>query len=153
MNAPTTDLPEILALAGARAQAKRLPYAGEVTPAEAHRLFVAHGAKLVDVRSAFEHEYIGRVPGSSLVVWKQWPGGEPNPRFLAELHRHCSADDIVLFLCRSGVRSHATAAIAAEAGYSQTFNILEGFEGDLDDHGQRGRLGGWRNAGLPWVQS
>lgn len=153
MNAPLTDLEEILALAGARGQSKRLPYAGEVTPAEAYRLFVAHGAKIVDVRSAFEHEYIGRVPGSSLVVWKHWPGGEANPHFLAELRARCSPEDIVLFLCRSGVRSHATAIAAAEAGYAQAFNVLEGFEGDLNDRGQRGHLGGWRKTGLPWIQS
>ena len=153
MNAPITVLEEILALAGARGQAKGLPYAGEVTPTEAHRLFVAHGANIIDVRSTFEHEYIGRVPGSSLIVWKHWPGGETNPHFMTELREQCSADDIVLFLCRSGVRSHSTATVAAAGGYSQAFNILEGFEGDLNEQGQRGHVGGWRKAGLPWVQS
>ena len=119
-----------------------------------HALALARaGAKIVDVRSQFEHELIGRVPGSSLVVWKHWPTGEFNPRFLPELRQQCSSDDIVLFLCRSGVRSHSAAAVAAEAGYSQSFNILEGFEGDLNEEGQRGHLGGWRKSGLPWLQN
>ncbi len=153
MNAPITEAEEILAAASERGLAKNLPYAGEVTPVEAHHLFTSAGAKIIDVRSGFEHEYIGRVPGSSLVVWKQWPSGEFNPRFLPELRQECSSDDIVLFLCRSGVRSHSAAAVAAEAGYRQAFNILEGFEGDLNEQSQRGHLGGWRKAGLPWIQS
>ncbi|MDA0191310.1 MAG: rhodanese-like domain-containing protein, partial [Proteobacteria bacterium] len=53
-------------------------------------------------------------------------------------------------LCRSGVRSHRAAALAMEAGYTECYNVLEGFEGDKDAHGQRGKVGGWRLAGLPW---
>lgn len=153
MNAPITAPGEILTVAAERGQSRSLPYAGAVTPREAHRLFAAHGAKIVDVRSKFEYEHIGRVPGSMLIIWKHWPGGEFNPRFLAELQRHCAPQDVVLFLCRSGVRSHSAAAVAAQAGYVQAFNILEGFEGDLDAQQQRGREGGWRLADLPWIQS
>jgi len=58
-----------------------------------------------------------------------------------------------MFLCRSGARSHAAAAAAAQAGYSQSYNVLQGFEGDKDTSGHRNSLGGWRVAGLPWVQS
>lgn len=153
MNATFTEAEEILAAASERGLQKNLPYAGEVTPAEAHRLFTAAQAKIVDVRSRFEYDYIGRVPGSALIPWKHWPGGEFNPQFLPELRRQCAADNIVLFLCRSGVRSHSAAEVAAEAGYLQAFNILEGFEGDLNEQAQRGHLGGWRRAGLPWKQS
>jgi hypothetical protein len=49
-------------------------------------------------------------------------------------------------------RSDGAARVAAAAGYSKAFNVLEGFEGDKDARGQRGELGGWRKAGLPWVQ-
>lgn len=153
MNAPITETEGILLRAAERGRARKLPYAGEVTPAEAHRLAIAPGAHVIDVRSRFEHEYIGRVPASTLIEWKSWPDGEFNPHFLADLRRQYGADDIILFLCRSGIRSHAAAITAAEAGFSRAFNIVEGFEGDLDENGQRGRLGGWRKAGLPWVQS
>ena len=33
------------------------------------------------------------------------------------------------------------------------YNILEGFEGDLNSQAQRGQRGGWRYRGLPWRQS
>ena len=153
MKAPVTDAGKILATAAARGLQKALPYAGEVTPQEAYSLYSTVGARIVDVRSRFECEYIGRVPGSSLIEWKHWPSGVLNANFLPELRRQCRSDEVVLFLCRSGVRSHATAAVAAEAGYLQAYNILEGFEGDLDRQQQRGRIGGWRLAGLPWCQS
>jgi rhodanese-related sulfurtransferase len=58
-----------------------------------------------------------------------------------------------MFICRSGARSHGAAAAAAAAGYSQAFNVLEGFEGDKDAYGHRNTVGGWRVAGLPWIQS
>ncbi len=153
MNAPITEAEQILLRAAERGRARNLPYAGEVTPIEAHRLENAIGARLIDVRSRFEYEYIGRVPGSALIEWKSWPDGEFNPHFLADLRRQYGPDDIVLFLCRSGIRSHSAAVTAAEAGFGRAINIVEGFEGDLDANGQRGHLGGWRKAGLPWVQS
>jgi len=62
-------------------------------------------------------------------------------------------DETVLFLCRSGVRSHHAAEAAARAGFKRAYNVLEGFEGDLDCTRRRGTLGGWRAAGLPWEQS
>ena len=153
MNAPLNEIGKILATAALRASTASLPYAGEVTPHEASRLFSTHGAKIIDVRSRFEHEYIGHIPGTSLVSWKHWPSGETNPDFLTELGAVCATNDIVLFLCRSGVRSHSTAKVAAAAGYTKALNILEGFEGDLDQRGQRGNIGGWRKAGLLWIQS
>jgi len=50
------------------------------------------------------------------------------------------------------VRSDAAAKALTAAGFRNAFNILEGFEGDLDADGQRGHLGGWRKHGLPWTQ-
>jgi rhodanese-related sulfurtransferase len=62
-------------------------------------------------------------------------------------------DRQVLFLCRSGARSVSAAKAATQAGYRSAWNILQGFEGPLDTQKQRGRIGGWRAAGLPWQQS
>lgn len=152
MTAPLNEAEEIFARAAQRAVAASLPYAGEVTPQEAYRLFSDYGAKIIDVRSHFENKFIGRIPGAPLVSWKHWPGGDPNLNFLIEFKAQCSPGDVVLFLCRSGIRSHATAKVAAAAGYKHAFNILEGFEGDLDNGSQRGNVGGWRKAGLPWEQ-
>jgi rhodanese-related sulfurtransferase len=146
------ELQSTLAQASRRGAAKSLPYAGEVTPPEAHQLQQA-GAKVIDVRHAFEHEYVGRVHGSSLVPWKIYPEGITNPKFIEQLSSVAKPDDIVLLLCRSGVRSHAAGVAAAAAGYSKAYNIIGGFEGDLDERGHRGNRSGWRHAGLPWVQS
>ena len=41
----------------------------------------------------------------------------------------------------------------AQAGFSQAYNIMGGFEGDLDAERHRGKATGWKAAGLPWKQS
>ena len=146
----------ILQRAEARAKQSGLPYRGAVTPSEAHALIEAGAARLIDVRTRFESEYVGRVPNSPLIEWKALGSPGPNPQFLQQLDAVAGADgkdDNYLFLCRSGVRSHHAAAAAAQVGYLGAFNVLEGFEGDLDAQGHRGTVGGWRKAGLPWVQS
>jgi rhodanese-related sulfurtransferase len=58
-----------------------------------------------------------------------------------------------MFICRSGGRSSHAAATAAQLGYTQAFNVLEGFEGDKDQQGHRSTTGGWKHARLPWMQS
>ena len=144
-------LTELLNLADARARELKLPYAGALTPQEAHEVLqLAPGAKLVDVRTRAEWDWVGRVPGAVEIEWMGYPGNKPNPDFLAQLKQQVDREALVMFLCRSGVRSHNGAALATEAGYSACYNILEGFEGDKDASGQRGKAGGWRKAGLPW---
>lgn len=146
-------LTDLLNLAQQRAAALGLPYAGALTPAEAHDLLrLAPGARLVDVRTRAEWDWVGRVPGAVEIEWNRYPGGARNENFLAELKRQVEPGVPVLFLCRSGGRSDGAARLAAEAGYSSAYNILEGFEGDRDANGQRGKIGGWRHAGLPWQQ-
>lgn len=146
-------LSELLSLAQQRAQAAGLPYEGALLPAEAHELLtLAPGAKLVDVRTRAEWDWVGRVPGAVEIEWNQYPGGVRNPYFLDELKRQVSTESLVLFLCRSGVRSDGAARAATEAGYPDCYNILEGFEGDKDANGHRNSVGGWRHAGLPWIQ-
>jgi rhodanese-related sulfurtransferase len=146
-------LTEILSLARQRGEALGLPYAGALTPLEASQLLqLAPGAKLVDVRTRAEWDWVGRVPDSVEIEWNQYPGGGRNPNFLAELKRQVDPEALVMFLCRSGVRSDGAARLATEAGYSACFNILEGFEGDKDANGHRNAIGGWRKTGLPWIQ-
>jgi rhodanese-related sulfurtransferase len=85
------------------------------------------------------------------VQWSLYPGGAPNPEFLAQLEQHADRDQVLLFLCRSGVRSRYAAKLATENGYKQCFDVLEGFEGDKDSNGHRKSVGGWCKAGLPWL--
>ena len=129
-----------------------LNYTGALLPAEAHKLMQA-GAKLVDVRTKPELLYVGKVPGSVAVEWQTYPGNRENPEFIAELAAAVPKDQPVMFLCRSGARSHAAAEAATLAGWREAYNILEGFEGDKDANQRRSTVGGWRKAGLPWVQS
>ena len=150
MNAPL-DVAAIKQAAAERAQQLKLPYAGALTPAEAYTLMQA-GAKLVDVRTKPELIYVGRVPGSLLVEWQTYPGNQLNADFLDQLAQVAEPQDTLMFICRSGARSHSTAAAATQAGWSECYNVLEGFEGDRDPAQHRGTLGGWRKAGLPWVQ-
>lgn len=131
-----------------------MSYAGDLTPQQAWDLLQKNpGATLVDVRTEGEWRTIG-VPDTSavghqprFVEWNTAHG--PNPDFLPELRAaDPDTDAPVLFLCRSGVRSVAAAQAATAAGYSQAFNILEGFEGAQDASGAR-TVDGWRNDGLP----
>ncbi|MBS1229001.1 MAG: Rhodanese domain protein [Proteobacteria bacterium] len=145
-------LADLLNLAQARARELGLPYAGALTPREAFEVWqLAPGAKLVDVRTRAEWDWVGRVPRAEEIEWISYPSNQPNSHFLAQL-KHCvDPQSLVMFLCRSGVRSHHAASLANEAGYSACYNVLEGFEGDKDANGQRGKTGGWRHAGLPWT--
>jgi len=144
----------ILKLARQRASEMGLPYAGALLPDEAHALLQQQpGAKVVDVRSRAELDFVGRIPGSVEIEWKSYPGMAPNPNFVRQLTQKVPQDAVVMFVCRSGARSHDAAIAAMQAGYSTAFNVLEGFEGDRDASGHRNSVGGWRAAGLPWVQS
>jgi rhodanese-related sulfurtransferase len=145
------DIAAIKKAAAERARLSNLPYAGALVPTEAYALLQA-GAKLVDVRTRPELLYVGAVPGSIPVEWQTYPGNARNPDFLAQLAQTVAPGDTLMFLCRSGVRSHFAAAAATEAGWSECYNVLEGFEGNKDAAQHRSTVGGWRKAGLPWVQ-
>ena len=144
----------IMAQAQTRKNENDLPYAGALTPKESAALLAADtNARLVDVRTAPELSYVGRVPGAAAVEWQSWPDMSINANFLEELEKVADKESPVLFLCRSGVRSHHAAAAAAQAGWRAAINVLEGFEGGINEDGKRGFNGGWRFHGLPWRQS
>ncbi|MES2353062.1 MAG: rhodanese-like domain-containing protein [Pseudomonadota bacterium] len=145
---------EILARAQARAREGNFLYEGALTPAEAFAIITSTpGAKLVDVRTRAEWDWIGKIPGSVQIEWNTYPGGQLNPNFVAELKEQVAPESLTIFICRSGGRSHAAAVLATELGYRDSYNVLEGFQGDKDQAGHRDSIGGWRKAGLPWVQS
>lgn len=144
-------LPDVLQQAADAGRAQSLPFAGSVPPATAWTLAQA-GVALVDVRSAEELKFVGRVPGSVHVAWASGTALARNPRFVRELEAKVRKDQPVLLLCRSGHRSAAAAEAATKAGFQAVFNVAEGFEGDLDAAQQRGHTNGWRHHGLPWTQ-
>jgi sulfur dioxygenase len=127
-------------------------YAGDISATQAWEWVQADQAVLVDVRTDAERAWVGSVPGAIAVAWKQWPGMVANPDFDVQLCAAVPGGKKVVLLCRSGVRSVAAATRATQLGLN-AYNILEGFEGDANQHRQRGTLGGWRARGLPWSQT
>jgi rhodanese-related sulfurtransferase len=136
-----------------------MSYAGDVTPEQAWTaLRDEPAAVLVDVRTRAEWSYVGLPDLGAidkevvLVEWQSYPDGRVNARFVDELAAAgVGKDQPVYFLCRSGVRSVSAAEAATAAGWAESRNVLEGFEGPHDEHGHRA-VSGWKNSGLPWRQ-
>ncbi|MBC3881244.1 rhodanese-like domain-containing protein [Undibacterium sp. LX40W] len=147
----------ILEQARSLGQQQGLPYAGAMLPEAAYALLQEDTeAVLVDVRTNAERDWVGRViideSQHRAVQWSLYPGGSPNPDFLVQLQEAVpNKNTVVVFLCRSGVRSRHAAKLATEHGYTSCFDILQGFEGDKDHHAHRKTIGGWCSANLPWV--
>ncbi len=135
---------QILAHAADRAQRMGLRYAGAVTPVEAHRLRESGAAVIVDVRTPMEYAQVGHVPGTPLIEWPRNGSRAEMQAFLGALLAKYDRSEKLLFICRSGVRSHYAAELAAHAGYETACNVLEGFEGEYG-----AGTNGWQAAGLP----
>ena len=143
---------QLLARARERAPTAKPGYSGSVTPQEAWELVAAGAAVLVDVRTQEERQLVGRIPDSIHVPFMTGMALQRNPRFAREVETKVGRDKVVLLICRSGSRSAAAAAALSEARFRNAFNVLEGFEGDLNEQQQRCSRSGWRFHGLPWVQ-
>ncbi len=139
-----------------------MSYAGDITPLEAWKLLSDNPrAVLVDVRTEAEWRFVGVPDLSSLgreVVYLEWNAtdGTRNETFAEELKERvppAAADEErpVVFLCRSGNRSIGASEVATSMGIAPSYNVLDGFEGQLDANGHRGETG-WRAVGLPWKQ-
>mgnify|MGYP001439347702 CR=1 FL=1 len=147
-------LTEILTTAQQRAQSSGLPYEGALTPDEAAEVLeLAPGSRLIDVRSRAELDLVGSIPAAVHVEWMSYPGWHANPHFLGQLKQSVDTEALALFICRNGQRSHRAAEAATLAGWRDCYNVLEGFEGDLNPaSGHRGELNGWKARRLAWVQ-
>jgi rhodanese-related sulfurtransferase len=132
-------------------------YKGDVLPAATFKRLQANSnAWLIDVRTDAEWAFVGvpAVENFVRVPWQFFPTMERNTSFVGHVEQAGVPKDGEIFLiCRSGARSAAAAAALTEAGFADCYNVAEGFEGDKDAAGHRGTVGGWKNAGLPWVQS
>lgn len=152
-----SNLKEIFNQAQKRAVMNHLPYAGALTPAEAYQVLQADAnALLIDVRTKAELELVGRVPQALNVEWAFYPGMVANENFAQQLkaeldQRNVDKNSVLIFLCRTGGRSNNAATVAAELGYTQAYNTLEGFEGEANADKQRTLINGWKHAGLPWT--
>ncbi len=132
-------------------------YKGDVFPRDTFkRLNSNDNSYLIDVRTDAEWAFVG-VPEFERFIripWQFFPTMERNVQFVENVAAAGVPQDAEIFLiCRSGQRSAAAAAALTEAGFANCYNVAEGFEGDKDAAGHRGAVGGWKHAGLPWVQS
>lgn len=118
---------------------------------------------LIDVRTTAEWTFVGLPalpqPGRApiLVEWQSYPSMAVDPAFAQRVAAAVeaqggSSQSKLFFLCRSGARSMGSAAALTAAGFEHCFNIADGFEGPPDGEGHRGRVSGWKAAGLPWGQ-
>lgn len=136
-----------------------MSYAGDITPEEAWKVLVDNPeAVLVDCRTEAEWRFVGVADTSSLqreVVYVEWnrTDGTHNDGFVDDLVASgvTPGERPVVFLCRSGNRSIGAAEAATAAGILPSFNVLDGFEGNVDADGHRGTTG-WKAVGLPWRQ-
>ena len=145
---------QILQTAQDRAKELNLSYKGALLPDEAYEIMQsAPGAKLVDVRTRAELDWVGNIPDAIEIEWVIYPGMKSNPNFIAQLEQQVDKESLVMFICRSGIRSNNAAIAATQTGYSDCYNVLEGFEGDKDADEHRNTLNGWRKCELPWEQS
>ena len=137
-----------------------MSYAGDLNPTEAWKLLNQdQSAQLVDVRTRPEWMFVGlpdlTALGRRAVLqsWQVFPAMDVDANFVAELAQQLpDMEAPILFICRSGGRSRAAAAALTAAGYRRCYNVAEGFEGNPDPERHRGKTGGWKAAGLPWVQ-
>jgi rhodanese-related sulfurtransferase len=135
-------------------------YAGDITPEHAWQILASdQKATLIDVRTAAEWSYVGVCDLSSIdkkpafIEWQVFPTMAVNESFVDAVDSiGVPGDSPLLFLCRSGARSRKAAIATTERGYKMCYNVAGGFEGDPDPERHRGRINGWKAAGLPWVQ-
>jgi len=133
---------------------------GDVGPRAAWDALAADDtAALIDVRTQAEWAFVGTPDLGELgrevvkIEWQIFPGMSGNQNFADQVRSEGLAPERPLYLiCRSGARSLQAAVLLAQQGFS-TYNIADGFEGDLDADGHRGSISGWKVEGLPWRQS
>jgi len=147
-----TNQHEILKLAQKRSAENSLPYAGAITPREAFDVLQQNPqVRLVDVRSQAELELVGRIPHALNIEWAFYPGMVKNDDFAKQLAEQVDKNLTLIFMCRTGGRSHNAAVVAQQLGFANAYNMLEGFEGEANALKQRTMINGWKHAGLPWT--
>ncbi|MDH5784480.1 MAG: rhodanese-like domain-containing protein [Chromatiales bacterium] len=138
------------------------PMLRHLSPTQAYELLQQNPrAILVDVRSNMEFLFVGHPTGAIHIPWIDEPDWNINPNFVRQIRELllggiiCDEGDgcaPVILICRSGKRSVEAGNALVDAGFRDVYNVLDGFEGELDENHHRSSLGGWRRDGLPWEQ-
>lgn len=79
---------------------------------------------------------------------------EPNGEFTEGVLHHLQAKNLdknapIFLICRSGDRSAKAVDLLTQAGFTNVYSVVDGFEGDMSTAKKR-EVNGWKNAGLPW---
>jgi rhodanese-related sulfurtransferase len=126
-----------------------------LTPKEAATFLREHPEALfIDCRSEIEFLFVGHPTGAIHISWNDGPDWEINPHFVGEVKKLAGqpGDRPLVIICRSGNRSVDAGQLLESSGFSRVYNVLHGFEGELNDRHHRGSVNGWRFDGLPWEQ-
>ncbi len=124
-----------------------------LTPLQTHEFLQSRPeAVFIDVRSELEYLFVGHPIGAILIPWYNTPDWDLNPHFVPEVKMAASLNRPVVLICRSGNRSVEAGLKLEDAGLREVYNVLHGFEGDLDEGHRRSTVNGWRFDGLPWEQ-
>jgi rhodanese-related sulfurtransferase len=126
-----------------------------IKPKEAAALLKATpDAVFIDVRSEIEYFYVGHPVGAEHIAWQEPPNWEIEPEFASHVKALVAGvkSRPVVLICRSGKRSSDAGELLEKAGFTDVYNVMHGFEGDLDETLHRGTKNGWRFDGLPWAQ-
>ena len=117
------------------------------------------GSYLVDVRTKPEWLFVGVPDLQSLqkktlcVSWHVYPNMEINVNFESEiLESGINKQDAIFLICRSGNRSSDAAEFLTSRGFTNCFNVKDGFEGEIGPNHQRSTINGWKYSKLPWKQ-
>ena len=125
-----------------------------ITPKEAYEFLQANPeAVFIDVRSEMEYMFVGHPQGSILIPWVDSRDWEHNPAFVSQVRKASSVNRPIVLICRSGHRSAEAGRTLENSGIQEIYNVMYGFEGDLDVRHQRNSCNGWRFDGLPWSQT
>ena len=123
------------------------------------KLSIEVNSQLIDVRTKPEWVYVGVPDLSSInknvifISWQVYPEMEINKFFENQiLQSNIKKDSNLYFMCRSGNRSYSAAEFLVSRGFSNCFNIIDGFEGKLNHECQRTLIDGWQFNNLPWKQ-
>ena len=112
-------------------------------------------ALFIDCRSEMEYLFVGHPAGALHVAWNDGPDWEIDPHFVGRVKKLAGTNHTmrpIVLICRSGNRSQEAGEELERAGFMKVYNVVAGFEGELNERHQRNSLSGWRFEGLPWEQ-
>jgi len=132
-----------------------------VNSVEAYEMWKANPdkVKIIDCRTQEEYAFVGHAPMAYNIPSRLWTGKwnqekkdydlQDNPDFETQVKNKFAPNDTIMVMCRSGHRSAASVNRLTKAGFTNVYNIVDGFEGDKVD-GKRNK-DGWRNSTAPWT--